>query len=448
MTQATMWRLQRWFVFLVVSLSILASAPVLAQRPAPIYHVKLTHGVTPPAAVFAQRALREAVSADASLLVIEVSEGGAVLAAAWSLARTLHAAPIPVVIWIGPEPVNGGPSAALLLAAADVAAMAPGTSAGFAFPLANTPAGFSNQTQQLLVDDVVREVGDWQREHERNVDWLERAVRSGAVIDAERARTLDPPLIDLVATTFDELQVSLTGRQVIDANGQPQTLNTLGAQVVVVAPTLLETLLQLLAVPTVSFVLFVLGAIAIYLELANPGIGVPGVAGTVLVLAALYGFVQADARPLGVVLLASAVILIGLEHVVMSHGGLSVAGIILLIGGALWLVDPRTAPGFGVAPVAISGMTVLLGGAVAALVALVLRVRKRVPATGAESLLGQIAEVRRPIDPEGMVYVQGALWSAWSDEVPILQGELVEVAGIEDLRLYVRRVMEAPSTNE
>jgi hypothetical protein len=28
------------------------------------------------------------------------------------------------------------------------------------------------------------------------------------------------------------------------------------------------------------------------------------------------------------------------------------------------------------------------------------------------------------------------------------EGELVEIAGIEDLRLYVRRVMELPSSNE
>ncbi|CAA9393309.1 MAG: hypothetical protein AVDCRST_MAG93-9839, partial [uncultured Chloroflexia bacterium] len=415
MTDVMMRQLQRWLVFLVALVCILTSSPVLAQRPAPIYHVTLTHGVTPPAARFAGRALQEAVAADASVLVVQIGDGGSVLAAVWSLARELHAAPIPVVIWIGPGPINGGPAAALLLAAGDTAAMAPGSTTGFAFPLASAPSGFADQTRQLLIDDIVREVNGWQTEHGRNVDWLERAVRSGAMIDAERARALDPPLIDLVAATFDELQLGLSGRQWVDANGQTRTLDTVGAQVVEVAPTALETLLQLLAVPTVSFVLFVLGAIAIYLELANPGIGVPGVAGATLVLAALYGFVQADVRPLAVVLLAGAVILIGLEHVVMSHGGLSVAGIILLIAGALWLVDPATTPGSGVAPIAIGGMTVLLGGAVAALVTLVLRVRKRAPTTGAESMIGQIAEVRRPIDPEGMVYVQGALWSAWSD---------------------------------
>jgi membrane-bound serine protease (ClpP class) len=204
-------------VFLVASLCILTSSPVLAQRPAPIYHVTLAHGVTPPAAGFAGRALQEAVAADASVLVVQISDGGSVLAAVWSLARELHAAPIPIVIWIGPGPINGGPAAALLLAAGDIAVMAPGSTTGFAFPLASAPSGFADQTRQLLIDDVVREVNGWQTEHGRNVDWLERAVRSGAMIDAERARTLDPPLIDLVAATFDELQLGLTGRQWVDS---------------------------------------------------------------------------------------------------------------------------------------------------------------------------------------------------------------------------------------
>ncbi len=161
-----------------------------------------------------QRALQEAVSADASAFIVQITDSGSVLGSAWTLARALHDAPIPVVVWIGPGPVVGGPSAALLLAASDIAVMAPGSSAGFAYPLASTPAGFSNQTRQLLVDDVVREVANWQSEHGRNQEWLERAVRSGAILDAERARSLDPPVIDLIASSFDELQLGLTGRQI------------------------------------------------------------------------------------------------------------------------------------------------------------------------------------------------------------------------------------------
>ena len=42
--------------------------------------------------------------------------------------------------------------------------------------------------------------------------------------------------------------------------------------------------------------------------------------------------------------------------------------------------------------------------------------------------------------------VVGALWSAWSDQGPLQVGDLVEVAGIENLRLYVRRIVPEQSS--
>lgn len=429
------------FLLLVLFIQLSGTGPLVrAQGRAPIYEVRLSRGITPPAAALVRRALQEAVAADVSALIVEIDDGGGVLDVAWALARDLHAASIPVVVWIGPGPVDGGPSGALLIAASAVAAGAPGSQIGFALPLARTPGGFSLRTQQLVVDDVVKELTGWQTMRGRNAEWIERAARTGAVLDAERARAIDPPVLDLVVATEDELRVALAGRHVTLAAGAARTLDVIGAPLVTVEPTILETLAQVLAVPTVAFVLFVLGAVAIFLELANPGISLPGVAGGMLVVAALYGFAQSEVRPLAVLVLAAGLILVGLEHLVMSHGGFTAGGIVLLVLGALWLVDPARAPGLAVAPAAIAGTTVVLVAAVAGLVAFAMRIRRDRPKTGAEALVGQIAEVRRAIDPEGMVYVAGALWSAWSDDGPLRVGDLVEVAGIENLRLYVRRL--------
>jgi membrane-bound serine protease (ClpP class) len=137
-------------------------------------------------------------------------------------------------------------------------------------------------------------------------------------------------------------------------------------------------------------------------------------------------------------------LVVGLEHVVMSHGGLTLGGIILVVFGALWLVDPARSAGLAVAPAAIGGTVMLLILAVVGLVTLAVRVRGQRPTTGKEALIGQVAEVRRAVDPEGMVFVAGALWSAWTDEGSLEQGELVEVAGVENLRLYVRRLKTEP----
>jgi membrane-bound serine protease (ClpP class) len=113
-----------------------------------------------------------------------------------------------------------------------------------------------------------------------------------------------------------------------------------------------------------------------------------------------------------------------------------VAGIVLAVvgaGGSLVL-----ALGLSL-PVAI--------GAVALGVLAIGRVRvaaRRRARCGAEGLVGRLGVVRRPLDPEGRVVVDGALWSArrsWAeeDDPPPAEGEAVVVDGIDGLMLRVRR---------
>jgi membrane-bound serine protease (ClpP class) len=368
--------------------------------------------------------------------VIEVRGGGS-LRAAWPLAREIEAANVPVVTYIAPRGTRSGAVGALLVVASDIAAMAPGSEIGFAQPLTDAPAGFSNTTQQLVVDEVTQQVTGWARARGRNAQWVEQAVRSGATLRAEEARTLDPPVIDLIAND-GEVLTSLQGRRVLLPNGQERTLDTLGAEVRRITPTVWETLGQLLALPTVAFVLFIVGGIGVFLEFATPGVGIPGVAGGVLLIAALVGFVLGEVRPLAVILLSAGLVLVGLEHIATSHGGFTLAGLVLVVLGALFLVDPARTPGVGVSFVTVGGVALLLGGVGAGIVALAVRVRRQRPTTGQDALVGQLAEVRRSLAPEGYVFVNGALWSAWTDQSPLQPGELVEVVAVDGLRLFVR----------
>jgi membrane-bound serine protease (ClpP class) len=70
----------------------------------------------------------------------------------------------------------------------------------------------------------------------------------------------------------------------------------------------------------------------------------------------------------------------------------------------------------------------------------VVRTRDTPIATGQEGLIGRLAEVRKPLDPEGMVFVEGALWRAVSEDGLVEAHEWVRVAAVHDLRLVVRRL--------
>ena len=61
-------------------------------------------------------------------------------------------------------------------------------------------------------------------------------------------------------------------------------------------------------------------------------------------------------------------------------------------------------------------------------------------ATGKEALIGRRGTVRAPLDPVGMVMVQGELWSARAEGAPVPVGADVEVVGEEGFELRVRRI--------
>jgi membrane-bound serine protease (ClpP class) len=60
--------------------------------------------------------------------------------------------------------------------------------------------------------------------------------------------------------------------------------------------------------------------------------------------------------------------------------------------------------------------------------------------TGAEELVGALAEARSTIDPEGQVWLEGTLWGARlaSDGEPAQVGDRVRVEAVDGLTLVVR----------
>ena len=69
---------------------------------------------------------------------------------------------------------------------------------------------------------------------------------------------------------------------------------------------------------------------------------------------------------------------------------------------------------------------------------------------GHEELIGAPAEVRTSLDPEGQVWIEGALWRARlaSDGGPLRPGDRVTVEAIEGLTLVVRPEPSPTRTEE
>jgi membrane-bound serine protease (ClpP class) len=68
--------------------------------------------------------------------------------------------------------------------------------------------------------------------------------------------------------------------------------------------------------------------------------------------------------------------------------------------------------------------------------------------TGSEELVGAVAEARSTLDPEGQVWIEGALWGARLADgaAPVRMGDRVTVEAVEGLTLVVRPAAATPST--
>src|SRR6478609_6793800 len=138
-----------------------------------------------------------------------------------------------------------------------------------------------------------------------------------------------------------------------------------------------------------------------------------------------------------IVALLGIALLVG-ELLLSTGGVLAALGALGLIAGGVLALDSNSSAADYVGPALIA-----LG--VLSLVAFYFITRKVVeaheapPRTGAEELVGAVAEARSTIDPEGQVWIEGALWRArrGHGDGRIDLGDRVSVEAVEGLTLLV-----------
>jgi membrane-bound serine protease (ClpP class) len=203
---------------------------------------------------------------------------------------------------------------------------------------------------------------------------------------------------------------------------------------------LIEAVLLVLANPTIVFILLIMAGLAFYAEFLSPTVGILAGLGVILLAGAIVGMIALPVQWLSVLGILIAFGLVAADLFVPSHGTLTVIGVGIMIASSLTLFDQVQAPGVTVALWAVILVAVLIAIFAISGVWLALRSRNRPVTTGQEGLIGRLAEVRKRLDPEGMVFVEGALWRAVCENGTAEEGEFVRVTGIYALRLTVRRI--------
>lgn len=267
----------------------------------------------------------------------------------------------------------------------------------------------------------------------RDVDFAERAVREAASLSAEEA--LAQGVIELIAIDTPSLLKRLDGREVAVLDGT-RTLATAGIAIERMEPDWRNRILAALANPQVALILMMIGIYGLFFEFTSPGFGVPGVAGAISLLIALYAFQLLPVNWAGVLLLAVGGGLMLAEAFLPSFGVLGVGGIIAFVVGGLFLMDADV-PGFGIPIALIVGMALASAAVIIAIGSFAARSLRRPVVSGSEEMLGALGVVERATDDgDWWIAVHGEHWRARSAQA-LVPGDRVRVARIDGLTLTV-----------
>jgi membrane-bound serine protease (ClpP class) len=413
-----------------------------------VVRIVVDGAISPASAEFIRDGIDEAADGGASALVIVLDTPGGLVESTRRIVQAMMASRVPIVVYVAPSGARAGSAGVFLTLAAHVAAMAPGTNIGAATPvsmggggLPGGPApadsaieGGGDALDRKILNDTVAFIRTIAEQRGRNADWAETAVTEGASVTETQA--LEQNVIDLVAPTLSSLLEEIDGRPVQLAQGAT-TLRTAGADVRTIEKGIRFKILDTIANPNIAFILMMIGIYGIFFELMNPGAILPGVVGGISLLLAFFALQALPVNYAGVLLILFSLILFIAEVKVVSHGLLTVGGVIAFVLGATMLFDT---PGsfLRVSWSVIIPAALLTAGFFAVVMGLAWRAWKAKPTTGREGLVGERGVVRRRIDPEGQVLVHGEIWRARAEQ-PLDAGEKVEVVGADGLTLEVRR---------
>ncbi len=414
------------FAFLILVPGSMPGAPAVLA-------VDVDNMVHPVTVEIVASALGQASESGAELVLIRLNTPGGLMDAMRQTIEKIVSSTVPVVTYVTPSGGRAASAGFFLLEAGDVAAMAPGTNTGAAHPVSVFGGDMTDVMKQKIENDAAASLRSLISTRGRNAAAGEKAVLESKSFTEREA--LELKLIDLIARDERELLAQLDGREITRFNGSKRTLHLAGATVADYERSARQKVLSAIADPNIALLMLVLGALAIYVEFSAPGLILPGVAGSVLVVLGLAGISLLPVNWTGAALLLLALGLFILEAKIISHGILAAGGTLSMVLGAVLLIDGP-----------VPEMRVRLSTALAValpfaiitsfLLRLVVRARRLKSVTGSSALVGERGAAVTAIAPEGKVSVQGAYWDAVAPH-PIGAGSRVRVTAVTGLVLTV-----------
>lgn len=423
-------------LFLVgVLLSALSSVEPAEPQQTQINIIEIKDSINPGVEEFIRYGLDRSVEDRAECLIIVLDTPGGLMTSMRGIVQAVLNSKVPIVVYVAPSGAQAASAGVFITAAADIAAMAPGTNIGAAHPVTGGGNNLPTSMSEKVMNDMLAFARSIAAQRGRNSEWLEDSIKKSASATADEAFRLN--VIDLVADNLPALIKKLDGWH-LQRGGATVVLKTQGVEQRKISPSLQHRILRIISNPNLAYILLMIGLAGLYFELSSPGAVVPGVVGGISLVLALYALQTLPVNYAGFLIIFLALLFFILEIKIASHGLLSLSGVLCLVLGSIMLFRSPEEPG-QIALSVLLPTTLAVSLFFAAVANLAFKAQRTKPQTGRDVLLGMIGEAKTAIDPKGKVFVSGELWNAEAEQ-RIEAGEKVEVLEVHNLMLKVKRI--------
>lgn len=418
--------------------------------------------IGPATSDYISRGILEAQSADVDLIVLRMDTPGGLDKSMRTIIKAILDSDIPVATYVTPNGARAASAGTYILYASHIAAMAPATNLGAATPVQigapgmpsppKTPGKDGEKEQEedsgekaeesnkdglttlerKQINDAIAYIRGLAELHGRNVEWAEKAVRSASSLTAKDA--LAENVIDLVAEDLNDLIKQINGRTV-KIKGMEVSLAAETPQVEYLEPDWRNEFLATITDPNVAYILMLIGIYGLILEFYNPGMGVPGIAGAICLLIALYAFQVLPISYTGMGLIILGIALMVAEAFAPSFGVLGIGGVIAFVFGSVILMDTDL-PAYQIALPLIAALGLISLLILVVVARLLMRVREQRTVTGVAAMIGDSVEVAEYADGHGKVWLHGELWNAHAAQ-PLKPGDQARIVKVDGLELEV-----------
>jgi membrane-bound serine protease (ClpP class) len=300
-----------------------------------ILSLEIHSSINPATLNYIKSGISEAESTKADLVLISLNTPGGLVTTTKEILTLFGNSPRPIVIWIHPEGASATSAGAIIASGAHLLYMSEGTNIGAATPIQmGSDLKKESDMRNKAINDLVALVQSLSEARGRNAKLFGEMISKASSFKSREAK--EKNLINELINSNQDLLKALDGQR-FTLKGEEVQLRLQTPQWVEFPMDLGQRLLNIFSNPSTAYILFLIGAALIYLELQAPGGLIAGGLGAISLVLAAIGFQVLPLNMGAMALIILSFILFIMEIYITSYGILSLGGLGSLIAGSLFL---------------------------------------------------------------------------------------------------------------